>query len=345
MGGTRATTGRLRRLGALIATIGVAGLLVTPATAVARTNREPVLVVHGHNPGARGDCDRFDPLAGQLRAPDDGHATYRFGGEVVPLAYYGGDTKALGDGWGDLGCRWWAHVSNHGAHRFVSPSGHRTRHGVIGHTTGTSIRHLAYHLAWLVHDRYTSRGVAVDLVGQSMGGLVVRYALAATEAHLAHFPRRLLVDDVVTLGTPLGGHETELFDSRSRQTIEMDKDSSFMTWLHAHARRPPQPGPRRTDWTFVGSYTDGFIPPSSTIGRRCTAAGCGRWLRAQHYVLYDTYPTDAGPMGVRHGDYHRLTGYDATFRTRIWRDGAWAWTDAFVPPVRLIEWALARDDW
>jgi hypothetical protein len=343
MGATRHTTGR-RRVGGLVTTIALAVLALAPGTAVARTNREPVLIVHGHDPDGRVDCDRFDPLVDQLRAEDDDHGTYRFG-EVVPVAFYGGDTKAPGDGWGDRGCAWWAHLSNHGPHRFVSPSGHRTQHGVVGHTTGTSIRHLAFHLAWLIHDRYTSRGVAVDLVGQSMGGLVVRYALAATEAHLAHFPRRLLVDDVVTLGTPLGGYETELFTSRNRQTIEMDKDSAFMAWLHRHALRPPQPGPRRTDWTFVGSYTDGFIPAASTIGRRCTATGCQRWQRAQHDVLYDTHATDAGPMAVRHADYVRLTGYDRTYRARVWRDGAWAWSDTFVSPVRLIEWALARDDW
>lgn len=343
--GSRRTPAR-RSLGVLSLLVALASVLVTPGIATARTNGEPVLVIHGHNPHGRVDCDRFDAVADQLRDPDVGHASYRFTGEVVSVAFYGGDTKAPRDGWGDVHCAWWAHVSNHGAHARVSPSGHRKEHGVVGHTTGTGIRHLAYHLAWLIHDRYTRRGVAVDIVGQSMGGLIARYALAATATHLRGFPRRLLVDDVVTLGTPLGGHETELFTTRNRQTIEMDKDSSFMAWLHTHALQPPQPGPRRTDWTFVGSSTDGLIPTASTIGRRCDAGGaCSRWLRAQHYVIYETQPDTESPMEVTHGDYHRLTGYEPTFRARTWRDGEWTWSDAFVPPVRLIEWALASDDW
>jgi hypothetical protein len=215
----------------------------------------------------------------------------------------------------------------------------------VGHTTGTSIRHLAYHLAWLIHDRYTRHGISVDIVGLSMGGLIARYAIAASDAHLRSFPRRLLVDDVVTLGTPLGGHETELFTSRNRQTIEMDKDSPFMAWLHAHAARPPSAG-GATDWTFVGSYQDGLIPTASTVGRRCVDDGpCTRWLSAQHDVIYDASTSGDGVDGVQHGEYDRLVGYDPTFRVRVWRDGTWTWRDAFVPPVRLLEWALARDDW
>jgi hypothetical protein len=316
----------------LAALVSVAGVVALPGTAWARTNREPVIILHGHNPNGRVDCDQFDTLARQLRSADTGYGSYRFTGEVVPVAYYGGDTRATGDDWGDVDCRWWAHLSNHGDHGRVAPSGHRKVHRVVGHTTGTSIRHLAYHLAWLIHDRYTRHGIAVDVVGQSMGGLIVRYAVAAAEAHLPGFPHRLLVDDVATLGTPLGGYETELFTSRNRQTIEMDKDSSFMAWLHAHAARPPSAG-GRTDWTFVGSYQDGFIPTPSTIGRRCVADGaCTRWLRARHYVIYDAQPGAETSTTVSHGAYHRLAGYDPTFRARVWRDGTWTWRDAFVPP-------------
>jgi hypothetical protein len=316
-----------------------------PAAVAARTDVQPVLIVHGHDPNGRVDCDQSDDLVRQMRSADAGHGAYRFTGELVPVGFYGGDTKADDDDWGDSDCRWWAHLSNHGSHARVAPSGHRTVGGVIGHTTGTSIRHLAYHLAWLIHDRYTRHGVAVDIVGQSMGGLVAIDAVAETQARTAGFPPRLLVDDVVTLGTPLGGHETELFTSSNRQTREMDKDSSFMAWLHEHAATPPRAG-RTTDWTFIGSYADGFIPASSTVGRRCVADGsCTRWLRAQHYVIYDTRPTDAGPMGVTHGAYHHTTGYDPVYRARTRRDGTWSWTDTLVPPVRLIEWALTRDDW
>jgi hypothetical protein len=125
----------------------------------------------------------------------------------------------------------------------------------------------------------------------------------------------------------------------------MDKDSGFMAWLHRHAFAPPRGG-RPTDWTFIGSYGDELIPASSAVGRRCAGPGsCAPWLRAQHAVIYDTRPTDAGPVGIGHADYDRVTGYAPVYRARVWRDGVWSWTDSLVPPVRLIEWALARDDW
>jgi hypothetical protein len=324
--------------------LALACITLTPAATLARVERDPVLMLHGHNPSGSVDCRRLDELVAQLRSADTGHAAYRFTGEVVPVAYYGGDTRARGDDWGDTHCRWWANLANHGSHGHVSPSGHRVLHGVRGHTNFTSIRHLAYHLAWFIHDRYTRRGIHVDIVGQSMGGLIASYALAASEALLPHFPRRLLVDDVVMLGTPLGGHDAELFSSDDRQTREMDKDSTLMAWLHEHAERPPRAG-GPTDWTFVGSYRDGLIAAASTIGRRCTDDGCTRWLRAQHYVLYDTYLTDDGPVGVTHADYARLTGYARVFRARVWSDAAGTWSDDFVSPVRLIELALARHDW
>ena len=337
--------GALRRSAALAVSLVLAIGAMSPTVAASGIIRQPVVFVHGHSPAGRGTCHASNALARQMRSADAGHAAYRFTGEIVPVGFYGGDTRASGDDWGDTGCRWWAHLSNYGEHGRATPSGHRKVRGVIGHTTGTSIRHLAYHLAWFIHDRYSRQGVSIDVVGQSMGGLIIRYAVAAAAARAPGFPRRLLVDDVATLGTPLGGHEAELFTSLNRETREMDKDSALMAWLHAHALAPPRAG-QRTDWTFIGSYADGLIPTPSTIGRRCGSDGsCEPWLRAQHYVVYDTRPTDDGPLGVTHSEYDHTTGYDPVYRARVWRDGAWSWTDALVPPVRLIEWALARDDW
>ncbi len=338
-------TDAIRRTGALAVALVLALGVATPAGAATRVIRQPVVIVHGHSPDGRADCDRSDALVRQLRSVDAGHTAYRFAGELVPVGFYGGDTKATADDWGDTDCRWWAHLSNHGDHARGTPSGHNRRNGVNGHTTGTSIRHLAYHFAWFIHERYTRRGIPVDVVGQSMGGLVIRTAMASTNARVRGFPRRLLVDDVVTLGTPLGGHEAELFTSINRQTREMDKDSEFLAWLHEHASAPPRGG-RRTDWTFIGSYADGLIPAPSTVGRRCASdTSCEPWLRAQHSVLYHSRPTEDGRVGIGHADYDRTTGYAPVYRARVWRGGAWSWTQTLVPPVRLIEWALARDDW
>src|SRR5215471_9694242 len=55
--------------------------------------------------------------------------------------------------------------------------------GTTSHNRNTDIRHLAYHLAWYLWDEFSSRGRNVQIVGYSMGGLIVRWALDATQDH------------------------------------------------------------------------------------------------------------------------------------------------------------------
>ena len=40
------------------------------------------------------------------------------------------------------------------------------------------IEHLGYRLAWMIYTEYSSKGITVDIVSHSMGGLITRYALA-----------------------------------------------------------------------------------------------------------------------------------------------------------------------
>ncbi|HYV00871.1 MAG TPA: hypothetical protein VEM93_00790, partial [Actinomycetota bacterium] len=72
------------------------------------------------------------------------------------------------------------------------------------HSADTPLEHLGYHLAWYIYDHYTVDGQTVDLVGHSMGGLIIRYALTKAEEHDPDFPPGLLVEDIVTLETPHG---------------------------------------------------------------------------------------------------------------------------------------------
>jgi hypothetical protein len=329
---------------ALAVTLALVSVVVTPVPIAAYTGREPVLLVHGHSPGGVGHCGRWETLARQLRSPDTGHAPYRFDGGVIPIGFYGGATRT-GRAWGESGCGWRAHLSSFGRHDRVHASGHATRRGIVGHTPDTSIRHLAYHLAWLIYQRFTRRGIHVDVVGLSMGGLIVRYAVAATRLHARHFPPRLLVDDVVTLGTPLGGHETSLFSAVNRQTLEMDAGSPLMAWLHDHAYRPPKGAGGGTDWTFVGSSQDEWIPKDSAVGLRCDElAECEPWQLAQHSVVYDDVASEDAAQ-VTHNAYHTLGGYRPSHRAQVRRGGQWVTSGSFVPPIRLVEWALVRDDW
>ncbi len=75
-------------------------------------------------------------------------------------------------------------------------------HSGTTHSNNTSIRHLAWHLANYIATNFTARDLVVDVVAHSMGGLMIRYALA--KQGVDSFPR-LKVEDVVTLGSPHNG--------------------------------------------------------------------------------------------------------------------------------------------
>ncbi|WP_345943030.1 hypothetical protein [Streptomyces sp. SID2119] len=56
-----------------------------------------------------------------------------------------------------------------------------------------------------ISTNYTKRGIKVDVVAHSMGGLVVRAALHYTHKRAPGFPKKLYIEDIVTLGTPHAG--------------------------------------------------------------------------------------------------------------------------------------------
>ena len=166
-------------------------------------------------------------------------------------------------------------------HNYVIPAGTtiaENHPGVAGcgdlHTQETGLEHLAYHWAWAVHD-VTKNGGCVKAVGYSMGGLIIRRAIA--EVQLApssgsHWPPRstFCVSDVVTLGTPHHGvtQSNELLCQTptwtTRQCLQQTDDSSFIVWLTSNARNPQGQG--GTDWTAVGSTKDGTVSMESATG-------------------------------------------------------------------------------
>jgi triacylglycerol esterase/lipase EstA (alpha/beta hydrolase family) len=85
------------------------------------------------------------------------------------------------------------------------PSGERGLSGAVTYSQKTDIRHLAYVLAWYIYDSYSKHDRLVDLVGHSMGGLVIRWALEQVAAHDASFPPTLLVQNAITISTPYLG--------------------------------------------------------------------------------------------------------------------------------------------
>jgi hypothetical protein len=164
--------------------------------------------------------------------------------------------------------------------------------GATSHNRNTDIRHLAYHLAWYLWDEFTSRGVNVQVVAYSMGGLIARWALYATQDHAVGtdpatgryvFPPRLLVRNVVTLGTPHAGSFLTFLRglAPSVQADEMTPGSTFLAQLAANGA--PR-GAAGTDWTVIGAEDTGFSGDGVVASRSATAMCCTAIHRIVYYV-------------------------------------------------------------
>jgi hypothetical protein len=69
--------------------------------------------------------------------------------------------------------------------------------------TDDPIRHIACELAWHIYNTYTANHIPVYVLAHSMGGLIIRDAIA--EAGSGDFPPAIDVQRVVTVATPHGG--------------------------------------------------------------------------------------------------------------------------------------------
>ncbi len=111
--------------------------------------------------------------------------------------------------------------------------------------TDYPIEKLGYHLAWYIYQNYTLQGISVDLVVHSMGGLIIRSAIAQTvedhsgncaalqtdKAGLGPLPPNLLIGRVATISTPHDGAAIADFDPFEHQAIEMKPGSQFIQGL------------------------------------------------------------------------------------------------------------------
>lgn len=295
---------------------------------------DPVLLVHGIDsvsPAGENGTRMWADLRGAF-------ATWGWEGPLLSVTYYSHNSKTYDDS-----------VSGHGDHR-AHHGGPREHSGKAetSHTNDTDIRHLAQHWAWYVHDRFSSRGVSVDVVAHSMGGLVTRYALARVAARDGAFPPQLYVEDVVTMGTPHGGTALSPFcprrDVKVEQCRQMGRGSRFVKWLNANGVAPQTHG--GTDWTAVGSRDDQSLTPDETA--------IDDDLRAHHRVMYAGY---AFGKGVQHSDYLRMTSDEDDAEVDCHDRGAWAkpscagkvgglssW-NAAPWPVRLAYFAVISDRW
>ncbi len=295
---------RLRR--GAVAVLAACSLLVAMAPAAeARTDTtgKRVLLVHGYDPWGdpTSSCDMWSTYESAL-------SSYGFSGPMTTIGYY--DTQVACD----------VSVIPYG-----SPSVHQAPSGGV-HDRYVEIEHLGYELAWTIYERWSRHGETVDLVAHSMGGLVTRYALAQVQRGHPDFPPALLVEDVVTFGTPHGGSGYANW-CWTTQCGDMGYGSSFQSWIASHARNP-QVG-SGTDWTVIGSEDDGVIDDASAVA-----------MDAAHKVIY------LDGEGIGHGDYYTSTSTSGSSRVRYADDGGpwYGWYSAYWP-VKWSAYGLYVGSW
>ena len=226
------TATRRRRAAAVLLTLAtLAGALVagaSPAAGRTDTKSKPVLLVHGYNPTSNStDCGAtFNGMISQLRSQG-------FTGPMIRVGFYSGDVNC------DVNLR---------------------SYGSFGDSS--SWKEIAKALASYIRAGYTNAGVAVDVVGYSMGGLIARGAVHGTQRGEAGFGAPIDVEDVVTLGTPHNGAAWYSNLCLWGQCRSLRPGAAEISWLNLNGN--PQ-GKFGTEFTTIGSNGDWVVPSSSAI--------------------------------------------------------------------------------
>jgi pimeloyl-ACP methyl ester carboxylesterase len=271
-----------------------------PSAAQAPTDSfdEPVYLVKGYAPGKeRPRCDS------RWRTAISAFHKRGWIGQLVRVGFYAWDTP-------DTGCD--VNLGDTDGDSATPPKG----------TRNTSIKELGRRLAWNIHNVYSSKGKSVDLVGHSMGGLIIRAALAGYQLHRheRRWPDVLYVEDVVTLGTPHDGTKDYVSlgcgtYERTRQCKEMvprsPRGSGFLGWL----RKAPNPqASGGTDWTLICSMADEIAP--------WRQSACASTTGAHHIVIYPIrYPRRPGDTGVKLSHSDLRTKASGKYWMHYWNHG------------------------
>jgi hypothetical protein len=167
-----------------------------------------------------------------LELPSGGEVPRRFSGEIVKASLFAGDRNCVSVGDGE-------------------------RRGVADQ---------ARQFAGWLRKRYSASNKPVDVIASGTSGLVVRYALGRAAAAEQDWPRPLLVEDAITIGTPHVG-APEIADSCSRVICrQMDSTAQANASLFRELQRPQYQNPQGeggTDWTLIGSDDDRRVDAES----------------------------------------------------------------------------------
>lgn len=289
---TKSTTlSRGKRLLALIpllatALIGVGQSAAVSAPSRSDSNTEPVYFIHGIQKSGGTNCyGNWGNADGNTIAAFKGSLGWK--GSITTIGYYSGDTNCT---------------------RNIYPTG----------TINTGIHTLAKALANDIYNYHSKYGRSIDVVAHSMGGLIIRDALASVQRKEAGFPPYLYVEDVVTMSTPHQGSALGTFIS-STQATQLSTGSEYLSKLPHN----PQSA-QGTDWTLMGSTGDYVVRPWSAEGM----------LGAGHLVRYQ--------MGsVGHLNINALVSGSYVGTYWNWTGGGWARDfTPIAPPATVARNAL-----
>lgn len=170
----------------------------------------------------------------------------------------------------------------------------------------TRIQTIGRQLAVWVYRHDTVKGRAVNLVGHSMGGLIVRAAVMGVARHLDGFPPRLYVTNAVEIDSPNQG--LSHCNHKWRQCRQMLTKSDFLKAL-PHA--PQATG--GTDWSLLGSSHDTLVSWRSGVDLGHHAQHKYHYLYQQPAKKYYAWLTHSGMRE----DYHA----NRTYHLSYWRTG------------------------
>ncbi|MET9859756.1 hypothetical protein ABZY93_10630 [Streptomyces smyrnaeus] len=246
-------------LGALVAAL-LASLLLIPASPAHAKGQEEngaaraVVFVHGLDPWGNNeaDCGQWDQAKKELRE------NWGYKGEMVTWGYY---------------------------------KGSRNCDDFYPGTVDTDLRTIGKELAAYIEKNWGSKGLAVDIVAHSMGGIVAREAIIRSNSEEVD----MSVEDVVTMGTPNQGSRSAglCFSKQCEQIRPTDggADRNWYLWTlnllsRKNLRLHETPG--GTDWSTIGSGDDDVVSlDSATEG-----------IYVQNKYRY------YGNAGIEHSDYY-----------------------------------------
>lgn len=238
---------RRGRLGAVLISVAVvlASFVATsPADARTDNRSKPVILVHGYNfTGGTNCATNWSTVISSLKAQG-------FTGPFIRVSYYGADTNC--------------DVNLHNYGSFADRD---------------SWKAIAKALSNYVYTQYTAKGTSVDLVGHSMGGLIIRGAVWGSQKAESGFSRPIDVEDGVTLAAPHAGAAWYSNLCLWGQCSTLKPGATDIKWLNQNGN--PQ-GKAGTDWTVTGSRADDVVPLASAMTMSLPAAQKASIANVEH---------------------------------------------------------------